>query len=548
MVKNNIQCAYVDDIEFKRIVLHVRGTLEGFDDTKDLKFIFITEDGLKKVYPLLYGIEGNKFHIMLNVMSCNDQYPIRNGIYYLRVYKKGNEKELYPFYLNDANKYDFSDKKDNPINLYIEKNSGSYFFGRFYPDLDTKELCLDTKALLLVQKAGVKYYLVKIKSSIKKFISNVKKWLFIQIFNICSKLIKRKGNKILISSASRVELGGNEKFIYDRMIDRGLNKKYKFRFDFKPSIKERRGIFQKFKFAFYLATSDIIIIDDYYPEIYKVNYPKDVKIIQIWHACGAFKSLGLERMDKPGAPPFNTRVHKCYTHVPVSSFHSALHHSEAFGLSLDKFYPIGVPRTDIFFDENYKAEILSKLYKKYSVLKHAKKTYLYAPTFRGNNAKNAYFPFYKLDLEKWGAFLKEHDSVLIIKMHPFVEEHPVIPEEYKDYIIDAGDYREVNDILFAVDVLITDYSSVIYEFSLLNRPMVFYAFDQQMYVSTRDFYERYEDIVPGKIVKTFDDLIKALEDEDYDFEKMDAFVKKNFTYTDGKSTDRVIDQLILDKK
>lgn len=539
------QYAYVDEIEFKRIVLHVKGTIEGFNDANDLKFIFITEDGLKQADPLLCEIDGNKFHLMLNVMSCNNQYPIKNGIYYLKVYNKNNKKILYPLYIRDKNKYIFNDKKDNPLNLYIEKPNGSYFFGRFYPDLDNQELCLDVKSLLLVQQAGIRHYLKKFKSVIKKFISNIKKWLFIQVFNICSKFIKRKGNKILITSASRTELSGNEEFLYNRMIERGLDKKFKFRFDFKPSIKARRGIFQKFKFAFYLATSDIIIIDDYYPEIYKVNYPNDVKVIQVWHACGAFKSLGLERMDKPGAPPFNTRVHKCYTHIPVSSFHSALHHAEAFGLNLDKFYPIGVPRTDIFFNEDYKVKVLSKLYEKYPILKNAKKIYLYAPTFRGNNAKNAYFPFYKLDLEKWGEFLKKHDSVLIIKMHPFVEEHPVIPEDYKDYIIDAGDYREVNDILFAVDVLITDYSSVIYEFSLLNRPMVFYAFDQQMYVSTRDFYEKYEDIVPGKIVKTFDGLINALECEDYDFEKMDAFVKKNFTYTDGKSTDRVIDQLIL---
>lgn len=67
-----------------------------------------------------------------------------------------------------------------------------------------------------------------------------------------------------------------------------------------------------------------------------------------------FKALGLERMSKAGAPPINTSVHKCYTHVPVSSYHSALHHQEAFGIGIDKFYPVGIPRTDIFFDEDYK--------------------------------------------------------------------------------------------------------------------------------------------------------------------------------------------------
>lgn len=96
------------------------------------------------------------------------------------------------------------------------------------------------------------------------------------------------------------------------------------------------------RFAYYLATSDIILIDDYYPEIYKVDYPKTTKILQVWHACGAFKSLGFERLGKPGAPPFNTRVHKCYTHVPVGSYHSAKHHAEGFAIDESKFYPVGI--------------------------------------------------------------------------------------------------------------------------------------------------------------------------------------------------------------
>ena len=54
------------------------------------------------------------------------------------------------------------------------------------------------------------------------------------------------------------------------------------------------------RFVYYLATSDIILIDDYYPDIYLVDYPKNVKVLQVWHACGAFKSLGFERLGKPG--------------------------------------------------------------------------------------------------------------------------------------------------------------------------------------------------------------------------------------------------------
>ncbi len=88
-----------------------------------------------------------------------------------------------------------------------------------------------------------------------------------------------------------------------------------------------------------------------------------------------FKALGLERMSKAGAPP---SVHKCYTHVPVSSYHSALHHQEAFGIGIDKFYPVGIPRTDIFFDEDYKKKTCERVYAEFPGAKEAKRVILYA--------------------------------------------------------------------------------------------------------------------------------------------------------------------------
>ena len=99
--------------------------------------------------------------------------------------------------------------------------------------------------------------------------------------------------------------------------------------------------------------------------------------------------------------------------------------------------------------------------------------------------------------------------------------------------------------MFVTDILITDYSSVIYEFSLFNKPMLFYAFDRMKYEADRGFYEPYSEMVPGKIVRTSEQLVRALEKRDFEFEKVAPFVKKNFKYTDGKSTDRIIDQLII---
>lgn len=531
-------------VEFKRIILHMWGEVVT-TETKMPQLEFWNEMNGQRIRPQHVDWDENRFHLTMNVLSVNHEEPMEAGNYYLTAYRENKRLGDAVFATDYEPKLDM--ESDNPLNMVIYRNGGHYFRG--YSDVD-----LDTGAYYLMVRVAIpKPRVFFVKKAFYKFKNNlvhnlweITHWFSLQVFAHYRKHAKYKGNKILFASGSRAEIGGNEQFVYERMMERGLDQQFQFYFDFKPSIDAKRSFAKKFRFTKLLATCDIIMIDDYYPDIYKFDYDPRVKVIQLWHACGAFKSLGFERMDKPGAPPLNTRVHKCYTHMPVSSYHSALHHAEGFCIDESKFYPVGIPRTDIFFDEEYKKETTERMYEEFPRAKAAKKVYLYAPTFRGDNALNAYFPFEKIDFEKWGKFLKERDEYLIIKMHPFVRESIQIPEEYKDYMCDAASYREVNDILFIVDALITDYSSIIYEFSLLTgRPMYFFAFDQKMYEATRDFYESYEDTVPGKIVKNFDDLLEALAKEEYSKEALEAFVKKNFTYTDGKATDRVIDQLIL---
>ncbi len=531
------------EVEFKRIILHMSGEVQGPGKMPEL--VFWNELNAQLTRPQHLDWEGNRFTLSMNVLSVNNEAPMEHGNYYLTAYRDGRrlaDAVFAPDYEPELN-----NERDNPLNVVINRNSGHYFRGFSESDLDTGAYYLRVRVAIPKPRVFfIKKAFNKFKNNLKHNLWEITHWFSIKVFEHYKKHAKYNGDRILFASGSRAEIGGNEQFVYERMVERGLDKQFKFYFDFKPSIDAKRSFLKKHRFTKLLATSDIIIIDDYYPDIYKFDYDPRVKVIQLWHACGAFKSLGFERMDKPGAPPLNTRVHKCYTHMPVSSYHSALHHAEGFCIDESKFYPIGIPRTDIFFNEEYKKKTTERMLEEFPRAKRAKKVYLYAPTFRGENALNAYFPFDKLDFEKWGEFLKERDEYLIIKMHPFVRETIQIPEQYKDYMCDAASYREVNDILFIVDALITDYSSIIYEFSLLEgRPMYFFAFDQLMYEATRDFYEPYEDTVPGRIVKTFDELLDAMAKEDYSREALRAFVKKNFAYTDGKATDRVIDQLIL---
>ena len=108
-------------------------------------------------------------------------------------------------------------------------------------------------------------------------------------------------------------------------------------------------------------------------------------------------------------------------------------------------------------------------------------------------------------------------------------------------MLDLSTESEINDLLFITDLLITDYSSVIFEASLLNIPMLFYAFDLEDYVVNRDFYYPFKNFVPGKIVRNVDQIVESIGQEDYEQEKVETFKHRFFDQLDGKSSERVAD-------
>jgi CDP-glycerol glycerophosphotransferase (TagB/SpsB family) len=424
------------------------------------------------------------------------------------------------------------------VNTFLKKILN--FFKFFLSDILQFFYCKKTTVILKYMKGNFRRN--SMKNLIKKLLSVRNRRKILRFLNkawraFCSILPLR--NVVLFYSVrADGKLLENAKAVYD-----GLDaKKIVFAHKLPHSVKIKPLAY------FYLMTSKVIVTDDYVRYMRVIKLRKEQKLIQIWHACGAFKTVGLERMGKPGAPAFDTNVHKCYTAMTVSSPLAAAHYAEAFGIDESKIVSLGVPRTDIFFDEEYKKEIIPKVKAAFPQIENADEVIMYAPTFRGINARYAYFPMDMIDFDGFGEYLEKHNSVMLIKMHPFVREPLPIPEKYKDRIIDASSYREINNMLFVTDLLITDYSSVIYEFSLFNKPMLFYAFDRMKYEADRGFYEPYAKMVPGKIVRTSEDLIASLEARDFEYEKVAPFVKKNFSYTDGKSTDRIIDQLILKNK
>ena len=349
------------------------------------------------------------------------------------------------------------------------------------------------------------------------------------------KLFKVKKNRIVFISNRRDNISGNYEYIYDKLID---NKEL----DIRTVFDTTEGYFTCFKYGYYMATAKVLLVDDYIGLIYKIPRREDNYLIQVWHACGAFKTFGFSRLGRPGGPKQKNSDHRNYDFCTVSSSEICKYYAEGFGLSLEKVIPTGVPRTDIFFSEAYKEKSREDFYSKYPDLKD-KKIVLFAPTFRGNGKKSGFYPENRFDFIK----LYEHfngEYVIIIKHHPFVNNRVEIPAEYEGKIIDMSENEELNELLFITDVLITDYSSVVFEASLLDIPMLFYSFDLQNYIATRGFYYEYDSFVPGKIVYNMDSLIEAIENKDFESEKIDAFKHKFFDELDGKAGQRVANLVV----
>lgn len=527
--------ASIHEIEWERIKLKLYGLVEGSNVQESSFYLCNYSDDL--LIPLKnVSFEGHSFKIVINITTIFNKDRLPNGKWDLLIVSKNNTRKV-----GIARNL----IRGNALDEVYSRNfkSGAKRVYKFHLLLNNKENNLYFDVYFKCPQPKKRR-----KITFKRRIANFREQLFVTIFNLSKKIVKKNGKRVLFTSASRSKIGGNLGAVYNRMIERNLDKEYKLYKVFKTNIWARSKWWDKFKLPFYLGIADYIFIEDYQPMVNSLEYDEDTEIVQLWHANGAFKTFGYSRLGKPASPKIDGENHRIYTKAIVSSKHVIPYYAEAFAIEEDNVIATGIPKTDIFFDEGYRKETIKKLKNLYPQVKNADKVILFGPTFRGGGPKTAYYPMKKINMESLAQFCRNNNAVVIFKMHFLVKNSLAIPDEYSDVLIDATDYREINDILFIADVLITDYSSTIYEYSLLNRPMLFYAFDLEEYIASRDFYDEFTGFVPGKIVKSFDELLGSLENEDYEFEKVEIFRKKNFEFLHGGAADRVIDWIILRKE
>ncbi|WP_049946208.1 CDP-glycerol glycerophosphotransferase family protein [Butyrivibrio sp. WCD2001] len=299
-----------------------------------------------------------------------------------------------------------------------------------------------------------------------------------------------------------------------------------------------------FSFLKDAATSKYIIYNEGSDIIGGLKKREGQHIMNTWHGCGAFKKFGRSTGDKIfGDTPKNARkypAHPDYDLVTVSSPEVVWAYVEAMGKedTPDCVKPLGLSRTDVFYDPKFIAQARENV-KKAVPASEGKKILLYAPTFRGRT-KWAFSPS-ELDIAKF--YENFHDEyVLFFKHHPITHDRPKIPSEYADFAFDVTDSLSIEDLICVSDICISDYSSLVFEYSLFERPMIFFAYDLDEYFDWRGFYYDYDELTPGPVVSTNEEMIDYIKhvDERFDKEKVRAFRKRFMESCDGNATYKVI--------
>ncbi|MDO4811223.1 MAG: CDP-glycerol glycerophosphotransferase family protein [Eubacteriales bacterium] len=353
----------------------------------------------------------------------------------------------------------------------------------------------------------------------------------------------KPGNFLLFMSEQDDKLALNMQSILERMKERGLDKQFDIHFSLRKATSGGRTIKNSIRQMKCVAKADIIIVDDHIPLFDWMELDPSTKVIQIWHAGAGFKGVGYSRWGHYGCPsPFS--CHRQYTYsisgsTPISHFFS-----EQFGILDEQIVATGMPRMDQFLDEKNQAETKGRLLRDYPFIK-GKRVILFAPTYRGRNRMHAYYPYELIDFDRLYRLCQEKDAVVLFKMHPWVPGEVPIKPEHADRFISMNSYPNINELFYVTDLLITDYSSSMYEYSLMRKPLLAFVYDKVQYATSRGFHRDYDSNVPGKVCSTFDELLQAIADEDFQSEKLDAYIEHHFDHTDTHNSDRVIDWLIL---
>ncbi|MEM1500504.1 CDP-glycerol glycerophosphotransferase family protein [Bacillus velezensis] len=277
-----------------------------------------------------------------------------------------------------------------------------------------------------------------------------------------------------------------------------------------------------------LFKSKVVITDNYFLMTSVLNRRPQTTCIQVWHANGSLKKFGLEDVTNQNRPASDIsrfkKVYRSFDFVTVGSDAMADVFKKSFGIRDGQLLKTGVPLTDVYYEE-HKPELKHKW---------PKKIILYAPTFRDYDMQSFRLPFTEEQLTN----ALNGEYMLLVKLHPAVL-HQISASFESELIKNVSDMR-LHDLLKAADILITDYSSVPFEFALLNKPIFFFTYDLEEYDQKRGLIDNYTSVIPGKACHDSEALLEEMTKKPFRAEEMKRFSDKWNMYSDGNSSEALL--------
>lgn len=392
----------------------------------------------------------------------------------------------------------------------------------------------------LNQTAKIKWAYRRFKKKVQSGKGNnaIKEKLLAVTKRVMKKLPLRE-NWILFESHMGKQFSDSPKYIYQGLLN--TNKKYKYIWSFEnpdsieipgPAIKVKR---RSLKHYYYMVRSKYWV--DNQGIAHLVPKKKGQIYLQTWHGT-PLKKMGY---DQEKTNPNELKKLKIQSgawdyFISPNSYSTEIF-KRAFMYS-GNVMETGYPRNDILIQQPQ--EIINKVKNDLGI--HNKKVILFAPTFR--DWKSNSFQDTLRDIKILSSKLDEN-TVLLLRLH-YLLSNQVSQMSLPDNIINVSNYPDIQELCLISDMLITDYSSVMFDYALLERPIILYCYDLEEYRFYRGVYFDITKNAPGPVCKTINELVNFINNpEHFDQykENLQAFRQKFGHLEDGHATDRVINKV-----
>jgi CDP-ribitol ribitolphosphotransferase len=361
----------------------------------------------------------------------------------------------------------------------------------------------------------------------------------LRLVGAAASLLPVSRRRVVLATARTTTLEGNLAWLYAAMRARHPDLDYVLLLEpYSYGLWGKVGYFVRLlRGMVLLRTSGLVVVDNAYLPIHVGQHRRATTVVQVWHAVGALKRFGADTL-APMREPERSFLHHGYDFVVTSADGARSPWAAALRTPRERVLALGSPRTDFFFDPAAMAAARDRVLAAYPTLRD-RRVVLHAPTFRGRGrGKRAAVG--SLDAVRLRAALPD-DCLLVLKTHPNLDPTSTPTAGY-DVVVDPR--FEINDLLTATDILITDYSSSIFEYALLRRPLVLLVGDLEAYEAAPGLYLDYRTEMIGTQVADTDGVADAIRAARFDLSGYDAFIERHIGPTGGHASERFVETFL----